>query len=90
MRLLSLGKTRLETKRCCPSFVSLLLDKSRPAAAKSFINNHLDTKSIETMTYEVNKKKLKKMKKVSEKGVLSLLKTRGYNSNKNKHLGLDF
>jgi len=42
------------------------------------------------MTYEVNKKKLKKMKKVSEKGVLSPLKTRGYNSNKNKHLGLDF
>jgi hypothetical protein len=67
-----------------------LLEKSRPPTPKSFINNHLDTKSIETMTYEVNKKKLKKMKKVSEKGVLSPLKTRGYNSNKNKHLGLDF
>jgi hypothetical protein len=42
------------------------------------------------MTYEVNKKKLKKMKKVSEKEVLSPLKTMGYNPNRNKHLGLDF
>jgi hypothetical protein len=70
--------------------VSLLPEKSRRPTSKSFINNYLDTKSIETMVYEVNKKKLKKMKKVSEKRVLSLLKTRGYNPNRNKHLGLDF
>jgi hypothetical protein len=54
------------------------------------LHKDLDVNSIETMTYDGYKKKLKKVKKVSKKQHLSPLKTRGYNSNRNKHLGLDF
>jgi len=54
------------------------------------LRKDLDVTSIKTGSYDGYKKKLKKVKKVSKKQHLSPLKTRGYNSNKNRHLGLDF